>query len=133
MNLDTNKTTRILALAKSHGIFTDCTLQMFNWFQEAVAGDSAELDIDEKVQQLNPIIDADTEMNSRLTREWTSFVGQLRSAYSAFGIDVVRQQGFDEKDRIRRLALNIAKSNFDRARTNAREHFVTQTEGTLAS
>lgn len=133
MTLNISKSSRIIALAASHGVFTSCISQMFTWYQEAVSGDSAVLDIDEKANELTALIDADTEMNTRLTNEWASFVRQLKSAYSTFGADVVVRQGFDEKDQVRKLALNIAKSNFDRARTNAREHLIMQTEGILAS
>lgn len=120
---------KILQASNSHAIFSLAILDMFKWFQEAVAGYRAEMDFEVKFNQVNEMITADQSMPVMLMNQWMSYVKSLRSAYGNFGLDVVTRHGFDEPAQVRNLALSIAGNAFNQSRFRARELLVSQIEG----
>jgi hypothetical protein len=121
---------KVLGLSTTHAQFSLAVTGMFTWFQTAVAGCRAELDFDEEFAR-HDVLTADEAIPERLKNEWSSFARALRAAYADFGRDVVTRMGVDEPAQVRNLALSIAGSSFQRARTSAREFLVSQIEATV--
>lgn len=130
MTAHSQQTTKVVNLVDSHVLVLSAVSDLFKWFEGAVAGNKAEDDFDTALAPLDATIAADRFMNERLVNEWAAYARSLRSAYGNFGRDVVHRFGADEPAQVRNLALNIAKSSFERIRTAAREHLVTQIEAT---
>lgn len=124
---------KVVNLADSHILVLDSATNLFNWFQGAVAGTKAEGDFDEALASLDAAIAADGFLTKRLIDEWSLFTRSLRTAYGNFGRDVVHRFGVDEPAQVRNLALNIAKSSFERIRSVSREVLVTRIEATAAA
>jgi hypothetical protein len=130
MNLAIAQQNTVVALSAAHADFSVAILGMFNWFQEAVKGNSAVLNFDDEFNARN-VLTEDPNMPERLKNEWSSFARSLRSAYADFGGEVVKRMGVDEPAQVRNLALSIAGSSFTRARNSAREFLVQQVESTV--
>lgn len=130
MTAISQQTTKVANIVDSHELLLSAVSDLFNWFESAVKGNKAEDDFDAALSPLNATIAADSFMNERLVNEWAAYARSLRSAYGNFGRDVVHRYGVDEPAQVRNLALNIAKSSFQRIRTAAREHLVKQIEAT---
>lgn len=130
MTETSQQTTKVVNLVDSHVLLLSAVSDLFNWFERAVAGNRAEDDFEQALSPLDATIAADPFMNQRLVNEWAAYARSLRSAYGNFGRDVVHRFGVDEPAQVRNLALNIAKSSFERIRTAAREHLVGQIEAT---
>ena len=125
------QTDSIVMVSCSHAVFLNSITDLFHWFQEAVAGYEAVADMDTKLSEFETIF-AEDFMPERLRNEWGGYTRALQSAYANFGRDVVHKMGFDEPAQVRNLALNIAGSAFQQARTRAREFMVGQIEGAFA-
>ncbi len=130
MTATSQQTTKVVNLADSHVLLLAAVSDLFKWFEGAVAGIRAEADFDAALSPLDATIAADHHMSERIINEWAAYTRSLRSAYGNFGRDVVHRLGVDETAQVRNLALNIAKSSFERIRTVAREHLVNQIEAT---
>ena len=130
MTETSQQTTKVVNLVDSHVLLLSGVSDLFNWFERAVAGNKAEDDFDQALSPIEATIAADPLMNERLVNEWAAYARSLRSAYGNFGRDVVHLLGVDEPAQVRNLALNIAKSSFERIRAAAREHLVRQIEAT---
>lgn len=130
MTATSQQTTKVVNLVDSHVLLLSAVSDLFNWFEHAVAGSKAEDDFDQALSPLDATIAADPFMNERLVNEWAAYARSLRGAYGNFGRDVVHRFGVDEPAQVRNLALNIAKTSFERIRTAAREHLVRQIEAT---
>ena len=116
----------VIGLATAHGAFLQNIIGGFNWFQEAVKGNSAELSFDDFLARSAAA--QDPNMPERLKNEWAAFERSLQSAYVEFGGEVVKRMGVDEPAQVRNLALSIAGGAFQQARTRAREFLVAQVE-----
>ncbi len=121
---------RVVNLVDSHVLLLSAVSDLFKWVEGAVQGNSAQDDFDAALAPLDATIAADPFMNERLVNEWALYGRSMRSAYGNFGHNVVHRFGVDEPAQVRNLALNIAKSSFERIRTAAREHLVCQIEAT---
>ncbi|MDZ4833282.1 MAG: hypothetical protein SGJ27_05720 [Candidatus Melainabacteria bacterium] len=130
MILETAQQLKVLGLSTSHAQFSLAVSGMFSWFQTAVAGYRAEMDFDQEFNK-HDVLTADGNIPERLKNEWSSYARALRAAYADFGRDVVTRMGVDEPAQVRNLALSIAGSSFQRARTSAREFLVSQIEATV--
>jgi len=133
MTSTTQQQIKVVNLADSHVLLLASATELFTWFQGAVKGYKAEDDFDAKLAPLDATIAADAFMNTRLINEWAAYARSLRSAYGDFGRDVVHRMGVDEPAQVRNLALNIAKSSFERIRNAAREVLVNGIEATAQS
>jgi hypothetical protein len=132
MSLNSQQQTRVVNLADSHVLILSSTSALFNWFQQAVAGNRAEADFADAVAPLNARVESDPLMNSRLQNEWSLFTRTLSDAYGNFGRDVIHRMGVDEPAQVRNLALSIAAGAVTRIKQNSREFLVTQIEASAA-
>ena len=133
MTATTQQQIKVANLADSHILILGSATELFTWFQGAVAGYKAEGDFDEALASLDAAIAADTFTTKRLVDEWSLFTRSLRDAYGNFGRDVVHRFGVDEPAQVRNLALNIAKSSFERIRSVSREVLVSRIEAAAAA
>jgi lipoprotein NlpI len=133
MTATSQQQTKVVNLADSHVLLLSSASDLFNWFQGAVAGNTAAGDFEAAVSPLDATIAADPFMHQTLVNEWSAFVRSLRDAYGNFGRDVVHSYRADVPDQVRNLALSIAKSNFERVRNSARQLLVNQIEATAGT
>lgn len=128
MKLTNAHKTAILDAALAHTLLLGAATEMFHWFQTAVAGETAEHDIEEKLEELSASLAEGESLPQRLANEWSSFASSLKDAYQNFGRDVVTRHGLDNPDQVRNLALSIAASAFARVRDNSRQHLISRVE-----